>query len=355
MQPAPQSSPTTMPAKLPQKPTAKTSAAVAFTKAELQHWYKQMLYMRRFEEKAAALYQQKDIQGFCHLYIGQEAVAAGLKATSHEGDDFITSYRCHALALVCGLTGEEVMGELTGRAIGISKGKGGSMHMFEPAKGFWGGHGIVAAQVPLGAGIAFARKYEADVLNQKNTRVCFTLIGDGAMNAGQVFESFNMAALWKLPVVFVIENNQYGMGTSVPRAAAGELWKRGEPFGIKGEKVDGMDFLACAAAGERAAAHCRAGKGPYILEMDTYRYRGHSMSDPAKYRTREDVECVRESRDPIERLQKHLMAEHKVAESWFEQQDEEIKTEVNRVAEVSLTAPRPADAELWTDIYPQGR
>jgi pyruvate dehydrogenase E1 component alpha subunit len=348
-----------MPTKAPLKAgksTVKPTENLPFTKPELLYWHQKMLYMRRFEEKAAALYQQKEIQGFCHLYIGQEAVAAGLKATSHAGDDFITSYRCHALALVCGLSGEEVMGELTGRAIGISKGKGGSMHMFEPEKGFWGGHGIVAAQVPLGAGISFARKYQAEVIEHRPStiehRVCFTLIGDGAMNAGQVFETFNMAALWKLPTVFVIENNQYGMGTSVPRAAAGELYKRGECFGIPGEKIDGMDFLACAAAGQRAAEHCRAGKGPYILEMDTYRYRGHSMSDPAKYRTREDVDQVREGRDPIVRLQKLLMAEHGVTEAELDAIDEEIKTEVNRVAEVALAAPRPGDDELWTDVYP---
>ncbi len=323
---------------------------------ELQHWHRVMLEMRRFEEKAAALYQQKAIQGFCHLYIGQEAVAAGLKATSQAdefgGDDFITSYRCHALGLVCGLSMLEVMGELTGRVVGISKGKGGSMHMFEPSKGFWGGHGIVAAQVPLGAGIAFARKYEAEVLGQANTRVSFTLIGDGAMNAGQVFETFNMAALWQLPVVFVIENNQYGMGTSVPRAAAGELWKRGEPFGIPGEKVDGMDFLAVAEAGKRAADHCRAGKGPYLLEMDTYRYRGNSMSDPAKYRTRDDVENVRDSRDPIARLQQQLMTEHGMKESYFDEVDEAVKAAVNQCAEEALAAPQPGESELWTDVYP---
>jgi pyruvate dehydrogenase E1 component alpha subunit len=352
----------------PTMPTLKTvkggKSALApqtFSQPELEQWYKIMLEMRRFEEKAAALYQQKAIAGFCHLYIGQEAVAAGLKATSQPGDDFITSYRCHALGLVCGLSMLEVMGELTGRAVGISKGKGGSMHMFEPEKGFWGGHGIVAAQVPLGAGIAFARKYQAEVMGAltttnhqppTNTRVCFTLIGDGAMNAGQVFETFNMAALWQLPVVFVIENNQYGMGTSVPRAAAGELWKRGEPFGIPGEKVDGMDFLAVAAAGKRAAQHCRDGKGPYLLEMDTYRYRGHSMSDPAKYRTREDVDCVRESRDPIARLQKVLIDQHGLAESYFEAVDEAVKAAVNECAEAALAAPLPAEAELWTDVYP---
>ncbi|TKW61584.1 MAG: pyruvate dehydrogenase (acetyl-transferring) E1 component subunit alpha [Blastochloris viridis] len=335
-------------------PKAQSAAQTsAFSKAELQHWYHQMLFMRRFEEKAASLYQQKEIQGFCHLYIGQEAVAAGAKAASIEGDDFITSYRCHALALICGLTGEEVMGELTGREIGISKGKGGSMHMFEPAKHFWGGHGIVAAQVPLGAGLAFASKYRNDVMNQPNKNVSFTFMGDGSVNAGQVFESFNMAALWKLPVVFVIENNQWGMGTSVPRAAAGELHRRGEPFGIPGEKVDGMDFLASTEAFQRAAAWCREGKGPYLLELDTYRYRGHSMSDPAKYRTREDVDAVKEQRDPITRLQKHMMTEFGMTEAEFEAVDDAIKAEVNKIAEIATTAPRPTAAELFTDVVPE--
>ncbi len=344
--------------KMPKSSKSSGASSSTFSKAELQHWHREMLYMRRFEEKAASLYQQKEIQGFCHLYIGQEAVAAGAKAASIEGDDFITSYRCHALALICGLTGEQVMGELTGREIGISKGKGGSMHMFEPSKGFWGGHGIVAAQVPLGAGLAFASKYRNDVMSKTdkslaNKNVCFTFIGDGAMNAGQVFEAFNMAALWKLPVIFVIENNQWGMGTSVPRAAAGNLWQRGEPFGIPGEKVDGMDFLASTAAFKKAADYCREGKGPYLLEMDTYRYRGHSMSDPAKYRTREDVDCVKEQRDPIMRLQKHLMDNFGMTEAEFEVVDDAIKADVNKVAEVATTAPRPTAAELFTDVVPE--
>lgn len=321
-------------------------------KAGMVEWYKRILYMRRFEEKAASLYQQKEIQGFCHLYIGQEAVAAGAKASSIEGDDFITSYRCHALALVCGLSGEEVMGELTGRSIGISKGKGGSMHMFEPKKHFWGGHGIVAAQVPLGAGLAYAAKYRNDVMGEKNQNVSFTFMGDGTANAGQVFEAFNMAALWKLPVVFVIENNQWGMGTSVPRAAAGELWKRGEPFGIPGEKVDGMDFLTSMEAFKRAGDYCRAGKGPYLLEMDTYRYRGHSMSDPAKYRTREDVDAVKEARDPITRMQKYMMDAFGMKDAEFEAFDDVIKADVVKVAEAATTAPRPDASELFTDVLP---
>ena len=335
--------------------TSKSGAmhdSLGLNKAEMVKWYKQMLMMRRFEEKAASLYQQKEIQGFCHLYIGQEAVATGAKAASIEGDDFITSYRCHALALVCGLSGEEVMGELTGRKIGISKGKGGSMHMFEPKKHFWGGHGIVAAQVPLGAGLAYAAKYRNDVLGHSNQNVSFTFMGDGTANAGQVFEAFNMAALWKLPVVFVIENNQWGMGTSVPRAAAGELWKRGEPFGIPGEKIDGMDFLTSMEAFKRAGDYCRAGMGPYLLEMDTYRYRGHSMSDPAKYRTREDVDAVKELRDPITRMQKYMMDHFDMPEAEFEAFDDVIKTEVNRIAEVAVTAERPDAGELFTDVVP---
>lgn len=332
--------------------------ALGLTKAQVLAAHQSMLMLRRFEEKAAALYQQQEIQGFCHLYIGQEAVAVGAKTASIPGDDFITSYRCHALALVCGLTGEEVMSELTGRVTGISKGKGGSMHMFEPSKHFWGGHGIVAAQVPLGAGLAFARKYQAEVMHdtaQAAARnVCFTFIGDGAMNAGQTFETLNMAALWQLPVIFVIENNQYGMGTSVARAAAGKpLHTRGETFGIPGEVVDGMDVFAVLAACRKAATHCRSGQGPYLLEMDTYRYRGHSMSDPAKYRTRDDVEGVRTQRDPITRIANYLMANLGATEAELEAVDETIKAEVERIATFATTAPRPGVAELWTDIVPE--
>ncbi|MCP5404784.1 MAG: pyruvate dehydrogenase (acetyl-transferring) E1 component subunit alpha [Pseudomonadaceae bacterium] len=343
-----------LPFPLQKKPRAKVPAKaekdaplherLGLTPDTLEAAYKAMLYARRFQEKTASLYQQQEILGFCHLYIGQEAVAIGTKLASLPGDDFITSYRCHVLALACGLSGEEVLGELTGRTIGISKGKGGSMHMFDPDKRFWGGHGIVAAQVPIGAGLAFAAKYKGE------ERVCYTFIGDGAMNAGQTFETFNMAALWKLPVVFIIENNHWGMGTSVPRAAAGELYKRGEPFGIPGEKVDGMDMFAVFDAVEKASRHVREGKGPYLLEMDTYRYRGHSMSDPSKYRTREEVEGVREARDPIVRLQKYMEDNLNKSSEWFESIDEKIKKEVVRVAEVATSAPRPDACELWTDV-----
>jgi pyruvate dehydrogenase E1 component alpha subunit len=319
---------------------------LGLSQAQVLAAYKQMLTCRRFEEKAASLYQQGAIAGFCHLYIGQEAVAVGCKIASDKGDDFITSYRCHAHALVCGLPAEAVMGELTGRTTGVSKGKGGSMHMFAPDKHFWGGHGIVAAQVPLGTGLAFAARY------RKEKRVSLTFIGDGAMNAGQTFESLNMAALWHLPAVYVIENNQYGMGTSVPRAAAGELYKRGEPFGIACAKADGMDFFEVVKAVRKACEHARQGKGPYLLELDTYRYRGHSMSDPAKYRTREDVEGVRETRDPIAKLQKYCMETFKMSAADFDQLDEGIKEEINRVAEAATTAPLADAGELFTDVTP---
>ena len=262
----------------------------------LQH-YRDMLLIRRFEEKAGQLYGMGLIGGFCHLYIGQEAVVVGLEASAEEGDKRITSYRDHGHMLACGMDPGGVMAELTGREGGLSKGKGGSMHMFSKEKHFYGGHGIVAAQVPLGAGLAFADKY------QDNKRVTFTYFGDGAANQGQVYETFNMAALWDLPVVFVIENNKYAMGTAQQRSTSSpDIHTRGAAFGIPGESVDGMDVLAVKEAGEKAVAHCRAGKGPYILEMMTYRYRGHSMSDPAKYRTREEVQKVREKSDAIDHV-----------------------------------------------------
>ncbi|PIZ31950.1 MAG: pyruvate dehydrogenase (acetyl-transferring) E1 component subunit alpha [Alphaproteobacteria bacterium CG_4_10_14_0_8_um_filter_53_9] len=315
----------------------------ALSKEVLVKAWGDMCLARRFEEKAALLYQQGEIAGFCHLYIGQEAVAVGCKLACPT-DDFITSYRCHVHALLCGISPEAIMAELCGRETGISGGKGGSMHMFEPSLGFYGGHGIVAAQVPLGAGLGFASKY------LKDGKVSLTFIGDGAMNAGQVFESFNMAALWKLPVIFIIENNQYGMGTSVPRAAAGELWKRAEPFGIPAEKVDGMDVMAVHEAVSRAAEYARSGKGPYVLEMDTYRYRGHSMSDPAKYRTREDVDLVRDTRDPLSKLQKVLMETHGMSLDDFEAVDAEVLARVDAVAAEALAAPRPGAGELWNHV-----
>ncbi|MDO6727245.1 MAG: pyruvate dehydrogenase (acetyl-transferring) E1 component subunit alpha [Cognatishimia sp.] len=312
---------------------------------ELTEFYKEMLLIRRFEEKAGQLYGMGLIGGFCHLYIGQEAVVVGLEAAAEEGDKRVTSYRDHGHMLACGMDPNGVMAELTGREGGYSKGKGGSMHMFSKEKHFYGGHGIVAAQVPIGAGLAFADKYKG------NGRVTFTYFGDGAANQGQVYETFNMAALWDLPVVFVIENNQYAMGTAQARStSSADIYTRGEAFGIKGEVVDGMDVLAVKEAGEKAVAHCRAGKGPYILEVKTYRYRGHSMSDPAKYRTREEVQKVRSERDPIERVREMLLEGKHATEDDLKAIDKEIKAVVNESAEFSKNSPLPAESELWTDI-----
>ncbi|WP_420002986.1 pyruvate dehydrogenase (acetyl-transferring) E1 component subunit alpha [Arenibacterium sp. LLYu02] len=313
---------------------------------ELSKYYREMLLIRRFEEKAGQLYGMGLIGGFCHLYIGQEAVVVGLEAATEEGDKRVTSYRDHGHMLACGMDPDGVMAELTGREGGYSKGKGGSMHMFSKEKHFYGGHGIVGAQVPLGAGLAFADKY------QGNGRVTFTYFGDGAANQGQVYETYNMAQLWELPVVFVIENNQYAMGTSVQRSTKSPaIWKRGEAYGIAGEEVDGMNVLAVKEAGDRAVAHCRSGKGPYILEVKTYRYRGHSMSDPAKYRTREEVQKMREERDPIEQVREMLLTGGHATEEDLKAIDKEIKDIVNKSADFAKTSPEPALEELWTDIY----
>ncbi|MEM6887146.1 MAG: pyruvate dehydrogenase (acetyl-transferring) E1 component subunit alpha [Pseudomonadota bacterium] len=313
---------------------------------ELKAYYRDMLLIRRFEEKAGQLYGMGLIGGFCHLYIGQEAVVVGLEAAAEEGDKRITSYRDHGHMLACGMDPKGVMAELTGREGGYSKGKGGSMHMFSKEKHFYGGHGIVAAQVPIGAGIAFADHYLG------NDRVTFTYFGDGAANQGQVYEAYNMAEIWDLPVVFVIENNQYAMGTSTKRSThSPSYWARGAAYGISGEEVDGMDVLAVKAAGEKAVAHCRAGKGPYILEIKTYRYRGHSMSDPAKYRTREEVQKMRDERDPIEHVRTMLIEGKHATEDDLKSIDKEIKGIVNDSAEFAKTSPEPALRELWTDIY----
>ena len=315
-------------------------------KVDLIKFYKDMLLIRRFEEKAGQLYGMGLIGGFCHLYIGQEAVVVGLEAAAKEGDKRITSYRDHGHMLACGMDPNGVMAELTGRSGGYSKGKGGSMHMFSKEKNFYGGHGIVGAQVPLGAGLAFADKY------MENKSVTFTYFGDGAANQGQVYETFNMAALWKLPVIFVIENNQYAMGTAQERSTSSpEIYTRGDAFGIKGEAVDGMDVVAVRDAGEKAAAHCRAGKGPYILEIKTYRYRGHSMSDPAKYRTREEVQKMRAQRDPIEAIRTLLVSEKHSTEEEIKIIDKEIKEIVNSCAEYAKESPEVPAEELWTDIY----
>jgi len=312
---------------------------------QLLKYYRDMLLIRRFEERAGQLYGMGLIGGFCHLYIGQEAIAVGMEAIRKPGDQIITGYRDHGHMLAAGMESREVMAELTGRSGGSSKGKGGSMHMFSTEAGFYGGHGIVGAQVSLGTGLALANKYKA------NGNVAFAYFGDGAANQGQVYESFNMAELWDLPVVYVIENNQYAMGTSIERSASEtRLHKRGISFQIPGEEVDGMDVEAVAAAGLKAAEHARSGNGPYILEMKTYRYRGHSMSDPAKYRTKEEVDEVKKTRDPIDHLREKLDAA-KVTEDELKKIDAEVKAIVADAAEFARTSPEPDPSELYTDVY----
>jgi pyruvate dehydrogenase E1 component alpha subunit len=313
-------------------------------KDDLLRAYHDMLLIRRFEEKAGQLYGMGLIGGFCHLYIGQEAVVVGVQAALKPGDQVITSYRDHGHMLATGMEARGVMAELTGRSTGYSRGKGGSMHMFSKAKGFYGGHGIVGAQVPIGTGLAFSNWY------RETDHVSVTYFGEGASNQGQVFESFNLAALMKLPVVFIIENNRYGMGTSVERASASkDLSKNGAPWGIPGLQVDGMSVVAVKEAAEQAIAHCRAGKGPFLLEMKTYRYRGHSMSDPAKYRTREEVQKMRSERDCIESVH-HLLTEQGVDEAEIKKIDDAVKAVVQEAADFAQSSPEPEPAELWTDI-----
>ncbi|HOV05270.1 MAG TPA: pyruvate dehydrogenase (acetyl-transferring) E1 component subunit alpha [Kaistiaceae bacterium] len=341
------------------KPAAKRTAAAGrskarrdeapkiaeFTKDDELFAYREMLLIRRFEEKAGQMYGMGLIGGFCHLYIGQEAVVVGMQMASKDGDQVITSYRDHGHMLVCGMDPRGVMAELTGRRGGYSKGKGGSMHMFSLEKNFFGGHGIVGAQVSLGTGIGFANRYRG------NGAVSMVYFGDGASNQGQVYESFNMARLWSLPVVYVIENNKYGMGTSVERASSQtDLSQRGLSFGIPGEQVDGMDVRAVRAAGEKALAWCRDGKGPYILEMMTYRYRGHSMSDPAKYRSKDEVQKMRTEHDPIEQVRKRLLEIGAASEDDLKAVDREIRDIVADAAEFAQNDPEPDVAELYTDI-----
>ena len=328
--------------------TKKNSSKSNVSAEELKQHYHGMLLIRRFEEKAGQLYGMGLIGGFCHLYIGQEAVVVGLEAAAEQGDKRITSYRDHGHMLACGMNPDGVMAELTGRIGGYSKGKGGSMHMFSNEKHFYGGHGIVAAQVPIGAGLAFSDKYNG------TDRVTFAYFGDGAANQGQVYETFNMAALWKLPVIFVIENNQYAMGTAQKRSTSSpDIFTRGEAFGIAGQAVDGMNVLEVKAAGELAVKHCRAGKGPFILEVKTYRYRGHSMSDPAKYRTREEVQKMREERDPIEYVRSLLLTGKHATEEDLKTIDKGIKKVVNASTDFAKESPEPDLSELWTDIYAQ--
>ncbi len=323
-----------------------SGTADGWGKAELLAAYRDMLLIRRFEERAGQLYGMGLIGGFCHLYIGQEAIAVGVQSVKKPGDQVITGYRDHGHMLACGMDPREVMAELTGRAGGSSRGKGGSMHMFSTEAGFYGGHGIVGAQVSLGTGLALANRYRND------GKVSFVYFGDGAANQGQVYESFNMAELWSLPVVYVIENNQYAMGTSIERSSSEtHLYKRGASFRIPGEEVDGMDVSAVREAAARAAEHARSGNGPYILEMKTYRYRGHSMSDPAKYRTREEVDEVRKTRDPIDHLQERLEREGHADEAALKAIDAEVKRIVADAAEFARTSPEPEPAELYTDVY----
>ncbi|MBB4856774.1 pyruvate dehydrogenase E1 component alpha subunit [Novosphingobium chloroacetimidivorans] len=315
------------------------------SKEELLHFYEQMLLIRRFEEKAGQLYGLGLIGGFCHLYIGQEAVAVGLQSALKGGlDSVITGYRDHGHMLAYGIDPKVIMAELTGRHSGISKGKGGSMHMFSVEHRFYGGHGIVGAQVPLGSGLAFAHKYRED------GGVCLAYFGDGAANQGQVYESFNMASLWKLPIIFVIENNQYAMGTAVQRSSAEtHFYRRGTAFRIPGMQVDGMDVLEVRKAAEIAIEHVRGGNGPVLMELNTYRYRGHSMSDPAKYRTREEVQGVREKRDPIEHAKTELM-EMGVSEASLKEIDKRVRTAVGQAADFAESSPEPEASELYTDV-----
>jgi len=327
------------------KPASSKSKARKTSKTELLKLYENMLLIRRFEERAGQLYGMGLIAGFCHLYIGQEAVVVGAKAAMKDGDQMITGYRDHGHMLALDMTPKGVMAELTGREGGYSKGKGGSMHMFSREKKFYGGHGIVGAQVPIGAGLAFANKYT------ENKAVSMTFFGDGASNQGQVYEAFNMAKLWDLPVVFVIENNQYAMGTSVERASAEtELYKRGISFEIPGEEVDGMDVLAVRDACKKAIKHARDGKGPMILEMKTYRYRGHSMSDPAKYRSRDEVTKTRAERDPLEMVKARILKEKWATEDALKAMDGKVKDIVKEAADFAQESPEPDPSELWTNV-----
>ena len=310
---------------------------------ELLSYYKDMLLIRRFEEKAGQLYGMGKIAGFCHLYIGQEAVVTGIQSQQEPQDTVVTSYRDHAHMLACGMDAKGIMAELTGRVTGYSRGKGGSMHMFSREKNFFGGHGIVGANGSIGTGLAFSHKYK------KDGGVAVAYMGDGAANQGQVAECYNMAALWKLPILYVIENNKYAMGTSVARATAGTLYKRGEGYGIPGEQVDGMDVFAVQKAARKALDHVRGGKGPYILEMMTYRYRGHSMSDPAKYRTKDELNTMKQDYDPITKV-KDMLQDAGVSEDDIKAIDKDIKATVNEAAEFAQESPEPDEHELWTDI-----
>lgn len=315
------------------------------TKKDYLKMYRTMLTIRRFEERVAQLYGRGLIGGFCHLYVGQEAVVVGILMTIQKKDTVVTTYRDHGHMIARGLDPKKIMAELTGRIDGYSKGKGGSMHMFSKDQSFYGGHGIVGAQVPVGTGIAFAHKYK------KDKQICRTYIGDGAMNNGQIFESFNMASLWKLPVLYIIENNQYGMGTSIIKSSAGkDLFKRGEPFDIPGEQVDGMDIIKVREASYKGSKYVRSGKGPYIIEMKTYRYKGHSMSDPAQYRTKNELNKYK-LKDPIEKLKKRILNKKIISEKEIKKVELEIMNEIKKAAEFAEKSPKPTTEVLYQDVY----
>jgi len=316
-----------------------------FSKKELLEFYREMLLIRRFEEKAGQLYGMGLIAGFCHLYIGQEAIATGMRATMKKDDKVITTYRDHGHMISIGSDPKKIMAELLGRADGSSKGKGGSMHLFDLEKHFYGGHGIVGASVPIGAGLAFADKYRG------NNNVTYCYFGDGAAHQGQVYEAFNMAKLWDLPVLFIIENNHYAMGTSQARSSSiDELHKRGIGFNIPGVKINGMNVFDVIRDAQKCVDYVRAGNGPMILEMDTYRYRGHSMSDPATYRSKEELNCKKEE-DPIDSLRAHILDGKIASESEITKIDESVKVEVNEIVEFAKNSPEPHEAELLTEIY----
>ncbi len=308
--------------------------------------YRDMLLLRRFEERAAQKYTMGEIAGFCHLYIGQEAIAIGMQTEVRPSDSVITTYRDHGMMLANGADPKSVMAELMGKETGCSKGKGGSMHIFDTENHFYGGHGIVGASVPLGTGLAFAHKY------RKDGAINFTYFGDGAANQGQVYEAFNMASLWKLPVIYVIENNEYAMGTSVSRSSSTtELYKRGEGFGIPGYQVNGMDIFEVMDAAKMASAHVRDGKGPILLEMKSYRYRGHSMSDPGNYRTKEEVQNVKETSDCIEHLKQYLIDNKIISDDECKKHDKEIQNTVKESITFSEQSNLPDPLELYTEVY----
>ncbi|MBT07605.1 MAG: pyruvate dehydrogenase (acetyl-transferring) E1 component subunit alpha [Rhodospirillaceae bacterium] len=335
-----------MATKNPLPKDTQNSAGLIAGNDDLVKYYRQMLLIRRFEERVGQLYGMGLIGGFLHLYVGQEAVVVGVENAITRQDPMITSYRCHGHMLARGEKIERVLSELAGKILGSSKGKGGSMHMFSPENGFYGGHGIVGAQVPIGTGIALSLKYRS------LSNICFTFLGDGAANQGQVYESYNMAALWNLPIVYVIENNQYGMGTSTARATAQtEFFRHGEGLGIPGIKCDGMNVLAVRDSALEAASFVRAGNGPMIVEMNTYRYRGHSISDPAKYRPKEEVKEVREKRDPITQLEQVISEKGILKMENLKEIDQKIRSDVQNAAESAQQAEQPSPSELYTDVY----